>query len=194
MAENGIDILDTDTIHPFAEAGIWGAIRHHGLVGNAVIDSDDAGQFRVGTHALCWVHAERLLHKLMPTTPGQVKHVETLRELIWLFYKLLKDYQRRPSRRAANGLSVRFDRIFSIRTGYSDLDKLLSRLKRRKSELLRVLERPEIPLHTNASERDLRGFVIKRKISGGTVSRNGRQARDSMLGLMKTCQKLGLSF
>jgi hypothetical protein len=55
--------------------------------------------------------------------------------------------------------------------------------------------RPETPLHTNASERDLRGFVIKRKISGGTVSRNGRQARDSMLGLMKTCQKkLGLSF
>nr|WP_245510314.1 transposase [Rhizobium ruizarguesonis] len=64
---------------------------------------------------------------------------------------------------------------------------------RRKAELLRVLERPETPLHTNASERDLRGLVIKRKISGGTVSRNGRQARDSMLGLMKTCQKLGLS-
>ncbi|MBB6182149.1 hypothetical protein [Pseudorhizobium flavum] len=46
----------------------------------------------------------------------------------------------------------------------------------------------------DASEKDLRGFVIKRKISGGTVSRNGRQARDSLLGLSKTCQKLGLSF
>ncbi len=194
LAENGIDIFDTETLRPFAEAGIWGAIRHHGLVGNAVIVSDDAGQFRVGTHALCWVHAERLLHKLMPATPRQVKHVETLRELIWLFYKQLKNYQRSPSQRAAHGLQVRFDRIFSIRTGYGDLDKLLFRLRRRKPELLRVLERPEIPLHTNASERDLRGFVIKRKISGGTVSRNGRQARDSLLGLMKTCQKLGLSF
>lgn len=194
LAEHGVDIFDSDALRPFAEAGIWGSIRHHGLVGNAVIVSDDAGQFRVGTHALCWVHAERLLHKLMPATPGQVKHVERLRELIWLFYKLLKAYQRRPSRRAAQGLQVRFDRIFSIRTGYGNLDKLLSRLKRRKAELLRVLQRPETPLHTNASERDLRGFVIKRKISGGTVSRNGRQARDSMLGLMKTCQKLGLSF
>ncbi|MFK3781802.1 transposase [Agrobacterium sp. NPDC089420] len=194
LAEHGIDIFDTETLRPFAEAGIWGAIRHHGLVGNAVIVSDDAGQFRVGTHALCWVHAERLLHKLMPATPRQVKHVETLRELIWLFYKQLKNYQRSPSQRAAHGLQVRFDRIFSIRTGYGELDKLLFRLSRRKPELLRVLERPEIPLHTNASERDLRGFVIKRKISGGTVSRNGRQARDSMLGLMKTCQKLGLSF
>ena len=194
LAEHGIDIFDTQTLRPFAEAGIWGAIRHHGLVGKAVIVSDDAGQFRVGTHALCWVHAERLLHKLMPATPHQMKHVETLRELIWLFYKQLKNYQRSPSQRAAHGLQVRFDRIFSIRTGYGDLDKLLVRLKRRKAELLRVLERPETPLHTNASERDLRGFVIKRKISGGTVSRDGRQARDSMLGLMKTCQKLGLSF
>ena len=26
------------------------------------------------------------------------------------------------------------------------------------------------------------------------MSRNGRIARDTMLGLMKTCQKLGLSF
>lgn len=194
LAEHGIDIFDRDIIRPIAEAGIWGAIRHHGLVGNAVIVSDDAGQFRVGTHALCWVHAERLLQKLMPATPRQMEQVETIRELVWLFYKLLKDYQRKPSRRAAHALEIRFDRIFSIRTGYGDLDKLLSRLKRRKVELLRVLERPETPLNTNASERDLRGFVVKRKISGGTVSRDGRQARDSMLGLMKTCQKLGLSF
>nr|WP_313904166.1 transposase [Rhizobium laguerreae] len=194
LAANGIDIFDKDIIRPFAEAGIWGTIRHHGLVGNAVIVSDDAGQFRVGTHALCWVHAERLLHKLMPATPGQVKHVDTLRELVWHFYKALKAYRQRPDPRAARGLQARFDRIFSLRTGYGDLNKLLLRLGRRKAELLRVLERPETPLHTNASERDLRGLVIKRKISGGTVSRNGRQARDSMLGLMKTCQKLGLSF
>jgi hypothetical protein len=194
LAAKGIDIFDSQTIRPFAEAGIWGAIRHHGLVGNAVIVSDHAGQFRVGTHALCWVHAERLLHKLMPATPDQAKHVETLRKLIWLFYKALKAYRQKPSRSAARSLQVRFDRIFSIRTGYSELDTLLGRLGRRRAELLRVLERPEMPLHTNGSERDLRGLVIKRKISGGTVSQYGRQARDSLLGLMKTCQKLGLPF
>jgi hypothetical protein len=36
--------------------------------------------------------------------------------------------------------------------------------------------------------------VIKRKISGGTMSDAGRTARDVMLGLMKTCGKLGVSF
>ena len=34
----------------------------------------------------------------------------------------------------------------------------------------------------------------KRKISGGTMSTAGRDARDGMLGLMKTCSKLGVSF
>ncbi len=74
------------------------------------------------------------------------------------------------------------------------LDQLLVRLHRRKPELLKVLDRPDIPLHTNASENDIRACVIKRKISGGTMSDEGRQARDVMLGLMKTCRKLGVSF
>jgi ParB-like nuclease domain len=47
---------------------------------------------------------------------------------------------------------------------------------------------------TNASENDIRAFVTKRKVSGGTVSDKGRDARDIMLGLAKTCMKLKLSF
>ncbi|MDH3662996.1 MAG: hypothetical protein OEU92_23725, partial [Alphaproteobacteria bacterium] len=34
----------------------------------------------------------------------------------------------------------------------------------------------------------------KRKVSGGTWSDDGRQARDTFLGLLKTCQKLRVSF
>jgi hypothetical protein len=57
-----------------------------------------------------------------------------------------------------------------------------------------VLERPEIPLNINASENDVRIVVTERKVSGGTVSDNGRIARDVMLGLAKTCAKLKISF
>jgi Transposase IS66 family len=74
------------------------------------------------------------------------------------------------------------------------LDRLLARLHRRKAELLRVLAQPEIPLRTNGSENDLRACVTKRKVSGGTMSEAGRTARDALLGLMKTCRKLGVSF
>lgn len=194
LASKGIDIFDRQAVRVLAEAGIWRSIRHHGLLGDTVIVSDDAGQFRVGNHALCWVHAERLLQKLMPATPRQVRLVETVRDLMWRFYRALKSVKRTPSPGLAAAFHERFSRIFSLRSGYDDLDKLSARLARRKDELLKVLDRPDIPLHTNASENDLRSFVTKRKISGGTVSRHGRVARDTMLGLMKTCRKLGLSF
>ena len=57
-----------------------------------------------------------------------------------------------------------------------------------------MLKRPEIPLHTNGSENDIRACVTKRKISGGIMSTAGRIARDVMLGLVKTCSKLKVSF
>ena len=176
------------------EGALWGAIRHHGLLNHTVIVSDDAGQFRLGAHALCWVHAERLVHQLIPATRAQAQAIETTRQLIWWFYRDLKAWKTDSCRRRATALRARFDRIFTRRTGFVMLDRLLARLYRRKPELLRVLERPEIPLHTNASENDIRACVTKRKISGGTMSAAGRDARDVMLGLMKTCRKLSVSF
>jgi len=63
-----------------------------------------------------------------------------------------------------------------------------------KSELLLVLERPDIPLHNNLSERDIREYVKKRKISGSTRSDEGRRCRDTFTSLKKTCRKLDISF
>jgi hypothetical protein len=178
-----------------SEGALWGAIRHQGLLQDTVIVSDDAGQFRIGLHALCWVHAERLVHKLVPANDKQRNAIEVAKRMIWWFYGSLKEYKLAPSPEQARALRARFDRIFKRgATGYVMLDRLLRRLSRNKDELLRVLDRPEIPLNTNASENDIRTLVTKRKISGGTVSHNGRDARDTMLGLAKTCSKLKLSF
>jgi hypothetical protein len=159
-----------------------------------VILSDDAGQFAIDRHALCWVHAERLVHKLDTFTERQHAAQQFLRALIWWFYADLKAYRRAPDRHQRTALRARFDRIFRRRTGFATLDRLLQRLHANKNELLAVLDRPEIPLHTNGSERDLRPQVIKRKISGGTRSDAGRDCRDAFLGLLLTCQKLGVSF
>jgi hypothetical protein len=110
------------------------------------------------------------------------------------FYADLKAYKRDPCRRRKGQLRARFDRIFRRRTGFVTLDRLLARLHANKEELLVALDRPELPLHTNGSERDLRPQVIKRKISGGTRADLGRACRDAFLGLLLTCAKLSLSF
>jgi Transposase IS66 family len=91
--------------------------------------------------------------------------------LIWWFYADLKAYKRAPCRQRRAQLRARFDRIFRRRTGFVTLDRLLARLHGRKDELLLVLDRPEIPLHTNGSENDIRCHVTKRKVSGGTGAR-----------------------
>jgi hypothetical protein len=46
-------------------------------------------------------------------------------------------------------LVARFDRIFTLETGFVTLDRLLKRLHKNMPELLRVLQSNEIPLHTN---------------------------------------------
>ena len=87
-----------------------------------------------------------------------------------MVYADLKAYRAEPTARRRSEMRARFDRIFHRRTGFVTLDRLLERLHANKPELLTVLDRPEIPLHTNGSERDIRCHVIKRKISGGTHS------------------------
>jgi hypothetical protein len=183
-----------DPVKIATEGAVWGSIKAHGLLPDTVILSDDAGQFALDRHALCWVHAERLVHKLDTFTDRQHAAQQLVRALIWWFYADLKAYRREPDRRRRSELRARFDRIFRRRTGFVTLDRLLRRLHANKAELLLVLDRPEVPLHTNGSERDLRPQVIKRKISGGTRSEPGRACRDAFLGLLLTCAKLGVSF
>src|SRR5260370_16921274 len=48
------------------EGALWGAIRHQGLLQDTVIVSDDAGQFRVGSHPLSWVHPQRPVPNPLP--------------------------------------------------------------------------------------------------------------------------------
>ena len=183
-----------DPVMIATEGALWGAVTAHGFLKDTVIVSDDAGQFNVGEHALCWVHAERLVHKLDTFTDAARKAKDRVRALIWWLYADLKAYRSAPDPRRKAELKARFDRIFKRRTGFATLDRLLQRLHANKAELLLVLDRPEVPLHTNGSENDIRCQVIRRKVSGTTRSDHGRDCRDAFLSLAKTCRKLGISF
>jgi hypothetical protein len=186
--------INPDPVLIATEGALWGSVKAHGFLPNTVIVSDDAGQFNVGQHGLCWVHAERLIHKLDTFTDENRLAQHSVRALIWPFYRDLKAYCRHPTKQRKAALRARFDRIFKRRTGFVTLDRLLARLHANKRELLMVLDRPDIPLHTNGSENDVRCQVTRRKVSGGTRSDVGRDCRDAFLGLNKTCAKLGIAF
>ena len=184
-----------DPVRIATEGAVWGSVKAHGLLPDTVILSDDAGQFAIDRHALCWVHAERLVHKLDTFTDRQHAAQQLLRALIWWFYADLKAYQRDAGpATTVRQLRARFDRIFRRRTGFATLDRLLERLHANKDELLLVLDRPEVPLHTNGSERDLRPAGDQAQDLRRHPLRSGRACRDAFLGLLLTCAKLGVSF
>ena len=176
------------------EGALLGSILDHGLSPDLVIVSDDAGQFNILLHGLCWVHTERLVHKLIPLNEAHREDIARVRGQIWSLYADLKAYKAQPTAAAKIKLENRFDAIFTQKTRFETLNQTLKRIYRNKSELLLVLDRPDVALHTNGSETDIRDYVKKKKVSGGTRSDLGRRCRDTFASLKKTCRKLGISF
>ena len=176
------------------EGALLGNLQHNNRCQELVIVSDGAGQFNLLQHALCWVHTERLVHTMIPLNNGHREDIANVRRDIWNFYAELKVYKTMPDNRKKKVLNDRFDRIFQQKTRYQCLNRTLKRIHGNKAELLRVLDRPDIPLHTNGSERDIRDYVKKKKVSGGTRSDLGRQCRDTFISLKKTCRKQKISF
>lgn len=176
------------------EGALIGSIIDHGLSDDLVIVSDDAGQFNVFYHALCWIHAERLISKIVPFTDQAKKDLEYVKDQIWDLYKNLKAYRLNPNSKDKQVLEAMFDKIFTAKTASAMLNESLKRIHKNKDELLLVLRRPDIPLHNNSAENAIREYVKKRKISGSTRSELGRRARDTFTSLKKTCRKLGIPF
>jgi hypothetical protein len=176
------------------EGALMGGLLDQGIPVNLSIISDDAGQFNVFDHALCWIHAERIINRLIPLNDDHVKAVDVVREQIWQLYRDLKAYKLAPTATQAEDIRVRFIALCSLKTAYATLNQALKRMGNNQHELLRVLDKPYLPLHNNLSERDIRDYVKKRKISGSTRSDEGRRSRDTFASLKKTCLKHGISF
>jgi hypothetical protein len=178
------------------EGALVGTLLHYELYLDQPLVSDDAGQFAIlgFLHGLCWLHAERSLRKLLAFTPREREALAEVRDDVWKYYQRLRAYRESPSEQRKAGLARDFDELFRRRTGFHDLNEALKRIHANRAELLLVLDRPEIPLHNNLSESDIREWAKKRKISAGTRSELGRRCRDTFISLKKTCRKLGVSF
>jgi len=176
------------------EAALLGSAISHGLSPTMGIMSDAAGQFNVLVHALCWIHEERHYRKFFSLTENESDLIDGIRDAIWNLYEQLKAYKDAPNQTFRQQIEEEFDGLFTCKTDSEAINNLLKNTFSRREGLLKVLDCPELPLHNNDSERDIREYVKKRKISGSTRSVLGRKARDTFASLKKTCQKLGISF
>lgn len=178
------------------EAALLAGALHGGLNRDLVILSDDAGQFNIPMllHALCWIHAERHIKKLVPMTEPMREEQQKTLDDFWALYRLLKAYRAAPEKDLALTISSIFDELFQRKTLSGSLGVVLKKIFLQKDELLVVLDHAEVPLHNNGSETDIREYVKRRNVSGGTRSASGQKCRDTFASLKKTCRKLGVSF
>jgi hypothetical protein len=176
------------------EGVLLGGLIARGVAPDLGVLSDGAGQFDILVHAGCWVHADRPLAKLVPHNDQHRTEIEHVRTQIWELYQDLKTYRTQPDPAQKPVLTARFEALVEQRTSYPSINGVLKEMRDHQPDLLRVLERPEIPLHNNGMESDIREFVKRRKISGGTRSEAGRRCRDTFASLKKTCRKLGVRF
>ncbi len=157
---------------------------------------DDAPQWRhlSPVLALCWVHEGRHYKKLLPVVGCLGRVQARFVERFWRYYDQLRAYQTAPDAHRARWLRQKFRRLFSTVTAYSALNEVIARTKAKETELLRVLENPQLPLHNNAAELGARARVRKRDVSFGPRSAAGLQAWDTFQTLVATTRQVGVNF
>ena len=191
---DGLGIDNAKHRQTLTEAALLGSAIAHGVSPQLGIVSDGSAIYALFVHGLCWIHQERNLAKLTPCGCEQSQALAEVLTTLWQLYADLKAYRLAPTPGQAEGLRVRFDALVGRATCWPELDAALARMADKKADLLRVLERPDLPLHTNTAERDFRDWATKRKISAGTRGTLGKRCRDTFMSLKSTCKKLSLRF
>ena len=160
-----------------------------------ILVSDDAPQFKLiaDEQMLCWVHDGRHYKKLNPLVPQHQEKLDSFLNCYWEYYRNLFRYTQNPNPECADSLFAEFDDLFSTVTGYDDLDDRIAKTRAKKDSLLTVLNHPEIPLHNNRSENGARVEKRRADVSLQTKTDEGTKAKDTMMSIVETCKKLGVS-
>jgi hypothetical protein len=179
-----------------ADAAAVGA--YHAQTAVPLVDTlvcDDAPTFKGLTDdlQLCWVHEGRHYKKLTPVVSAHQTLLDEFLTAFWAYYRRLRAYQRAPTTALATALRAGFDDLFSRQTGYADLDERSAKTRAKRHALLRVLEKPYLPLHNNPAELAARRRVRKRDASFGARSPAGIHAWDVFHTLIGTAQVLGVN-
>jgi hypothetical protein len=172
-----------------------------------VVVSDVYGAYNthLGLHQRCWVHLLRDIHEL------KEKHKKDQSLCRWAakvkgIYERAKGYLG-PSRKLTR-VEQQAERVRRQREFEQELLKVCRphlRKKRVQSRLCERIERflpelfvfvadPRVPADNNAAERSVREVVVSRKISGGTRSEKGSEAKSILASLFGTWKLRGQDF
>lgn len=148
----------------------------------------------------CMAHIFRKIRKFIETYP-QYRTVMTfylkLRRIIRDGEKLQKSrgnigeiiYQRRLKL-----LKNRLQELLKWKRPNSILLEIIKKVRRQEEYILTFVEHEDIPHHNNYGEYIVKKGVLKRKVSGGSMSEEGASAYACLQSITQTCHLRGISF
>ena len=162
--------------------------------------SDFYGGYNIyrGPHQRCWVHLLRDLKQLREEQQADGERLAWVLA-VHLQYRLAQEAaclaDPKERRREYDALWQRTQLLGLQYAQVKDdpCQAMAKRLLRHVDELYQFVLHPVVPADNNLAERALRPLVVQRKVSGGTRSRAGSEARLGLASLFGTWQARGLN-
>jgi len=150
----------------------------------------------------CMAHVFRKIRRLLRDNP----QARSILRFYILLKRILRDGERQRQRallgqidedallRAHERLEERLDQLLAWRNPNPILAKIIASVQRLRPRILTFVLLPDCPSHNNYGEYIIRKGVLKRKISGGSMSAKGAQAYAILISIAQTCHLRKISF
>ena len=168
--------------------------------GVLVVDGWNAYLYLLSEQQSCLSHLLRKVRKFRDAFP----HLTDIVKFYLKFRRIIRDGERLQRNRDQLGELVFQRRLKRLKQRLSDLvqwpnpgdvlNEIIKKVQRQQPRILTFVEHPDVPFHNNYAEYLIRIGVLKRKISGGSVSAEGAESYAILLSIYVTCKLRGISF
>jgi len=170
------------------------------FLGVLVVDGWSAYLYLLCEQQSCLSHLLRKVRKFRDAFP----HLTDIVKFYLKFRRIIRDGERLQKSRDQLGELVFQRRLKRLKKRLADLlkwpnpdnvlEEIIKKVRRQQPRILTFVEHPETPFHNNFAEYLIRIGVLKRKISGGSVSAEGAEAYAILLSIYTTCKLREISF
>jgi len=170
------------------------------FLGVLVVDGWSAYLYLLCKQQSCLSHLLRKVRKFRDAFP----HLTDIVKFYLKLRHIIRDGERLQKNRGQLGEVVFKRRLKRLKKRLADLlkwpnpdsvlEEVIAKVKRQQPRILTFVEHRGVPSHNNYAEYLIRIGVLKRKISGGSVSAEGAEAYAALLSIYVTCKLRGISF
>ncbi len=170
------------------------------FLGLMVVDGWGAYLSIISEQQSCMAHLVRKIRKFYKSFP----ELKDIAAFYVKFRRIIKDGERLQVLRKEFGEEKFFRRLARLEARLEELlrwpnpdnvlQEVIDKVRRQQSRTLTFVNYPEAPCHNNFAEYLIRIGVLKRKISGGSKSKEGAKAYAILLSIHTTCKLRKVSF